>query len=222
MSFKRVSVAVVAALFVLGLASATTAMADPIVYSGADAGASSFAAMTNSQAARAAFDLATGGPLSIIDFETPLPAGVSVSGGATTNVSSGFALFGDNTTVGGEYYRTYSGNNTLMVFSFVDPIDSFGAYMTGLQGDVVGQQTITYLNGNTKTVDIPKLSGGGAFVGFTDSGASISSVSLTFFNDIVGVDDVVYGNAVPEPTSIALLGLGLFGVALHRRRNAKK
>lgn len=107
-----------------------------------------------------------------------------------------------------------------MTFSFVTPIDSFGAYLTGLQGDIVGQQTVTYANGNV--VNIPLLSGGGAFVGFIDAGASITSVSIAFNGDIIGVDDVRYGNAnsrVPDSGStIALLGLALAGLVAIRRR----
>jgi hypothetical protein len=203
-------------LTALGLA-VSHSHAARIDFIGADAGAASFAAMVNSQAAAASFNSAAGS-LSVIDFESPLPAGVSIAGGSTINTTSGFALFGDNTTVGGDFYRSLNGGT--MTFSFVTPIDSFGAYLTGLQGDIVGQQTVTYANGNV--VNIPLLSGGGAFVGFIDAGASITSVSIAFNGDIIGVDDVRYGNAnsrVPDSGStIALLGLALAGLVAIRRR----
>ena len=48
----------------------------------------------------------------------------------------------------------------------------------------------------------------GQFDNFTPSG----------IQDIVGSADITFGNAVPEPESIALLGIGLLGLSIARRR----
>jgi len=72
----------------------------------------------------------------------------------------------------------------------------------------------------------PNATTGAQFFGFTDSGASISSVTLneagpfTSARDLWAVDDVVYSTTVPEPATLSLLGLGLAAIA--RRRFAKK
>ena len=58
----------------------------PVVYSGYDVGSISLAGSPNATAAAAAFDLATG-PLSVIDFEAAIPAGVSLSGGVIGDAS---------------------------------------------------------------------------------------------------------------------------------------
>ena len=84
-----------ACLAFLGMAGfASTALAIPIVYSGYDPGSTTLASSPTATAAAAAFDLSTG-PLSIIDFEGPLPSGVGLSGGVTgvdTDVCSTPAL----------------------------------------------------------------------------------------------------------------------------------
>jgi hypothetical protein len=75
-------------------------------------------------------------------------------------------------------------------------------------------------------VDIPNLAGGFVFVGFTDAGASISSVSINVVGaegDIISVDDVRYSGSssstVPEPASVALTGgVLLFGLLSGMRR----
>lgn len=200
---------------------ASQAQAAPVVFSGADAGATSFAAMTNSQAAAASFDAATG-QLGIIDFESALPAGVTLSGGSIANTSNGFENWGDNTTAGGDYYlrNSVSSSMSFVTFDFVTPIAAFGAYITGLQGFVVGQQTLSYASGASQTVDIPVLNGGGAFLGFTEVGASISSVSIELFGDNIGIDDVRYGSPVPEPTALALATLGGLGIFIRRKNRA--
>jgi hypothetical protein len=84
---------------------------------------------------------------------------------------------------------------------------------------------VVFTSGGTQTINIPLLNGGIAFVGFTDSGASISAVTLNFLSDFVTVDDVRYGatstpQAVPEPSSVLLLGTG--GLALIARLRRRK
>lgn len=204
--------------------------AAPVVYSGADNGANSSDPRPLSTAAAASFDAAAGalGPITVIDFESsPLGAfsalnpvswvtitGDDISGGDQTVVNSPVGspdgVFGYNTTSGGSQFVSLFGGNLL--FSFSDPIQAFGAYFSGLQGDLVGQQTITFSDGSSQTVDIPMLTGGIAFVGFTDAGKSIASVQVDILGDIVGVDDVRLvkthdqpGQEVPEPGTMAFL-----------------
>ena len=203
---------------------AGSAHAAVVTYIGSDNSVSSLAGMTNSAAARAAFQLAAPG-LNTITFDTALPAGVTVSGGA--NATSGSicgAACGFNTTAGGNIYRSVSGG--FVTFNFTTAIDSFGFYATGLQTELVPQQTVTFSDGSSQTINFPtSTSGGGAFIGFTDFGKSISSVSINLTNDIAGIDDVSFGvAAVPEPATWAMMLLG-FGVTAgtlrHRRRETK-
>lgn len=213
-------------LTVFGLAAfAGPVAAIPIVYSGYDAGSTSLAGSPNATAAAAAFDLATG-PLSIIDFESAVPAGVSISTGSTGG------MIGDASVVCAtpdlHCYATSPTNvfrNNGLTFSFTTPIDSFGAYWTGWQN--AGQTiTIEYMNGGTDVLNMPAgdpSAGGTLFFGFTDVGASISGIVYTAGSgtstDAVGIDDVRYGtNSVPEPSILSLLGAGLLGIILMRRR----
>jgi hypothetical protein len=194
-------------------------------YLGADNDVSSLSQMTNSVTAETAFAAAAPG-LNVITFETAVPSDVSITGGTITNNSGCGSLCGFDTTPGGQYfYNLYGGTAT---FDFTTPIDAFGMYITGLQTDVVGQESITFSDGSTETIDTPtSTDGGGAFMGFTDPGASIVSVSYDASNDIVSLDDVQYGDvastsATPEPNSFLLFGTGIVGLAfLMRRRFAK-
>ena len=102
--------------------------------------------------------------------------GLNNNGGEQTinNAPSGgppTSVYGYNTTPGGsQYLGLYGGNAT---FAFATPIQAFGAYFTGVQ---LGGETITFSDGLSETVPIPNFGSGCEFVGFTDAGASITSV----------------------------------------------
>ena len=55
-------------------------------------------------------------------------------------------------------------------------------------------KSITFSDGTSQSVDIPNpgFDGGTTFVGFTDAGKSIASITINVHNDVVGVDDVRY------------------------------
>jgi hypothetical protein len=206
-----------------------------IVYSNSDI-ANSRDPRPNSDATAASFDAAAGGlgPVSLIDFESSTVGPFNnyvVAPGITINGTDIFSnpqevrntpygtpdgLFGYNTTVAGsQFVEMVAGNLT---FSFSTPIQSFGAYISGLQ---LGFNEITFFDGSNQTIPLPLPSatnGGVAFVGFTDAGQQISAVTISALGDLIGVDDVRTG-LVPEPSTSVLALIALAGlVAVGRRR----
>jgi hypothetical protein len=207
-------------LAALAAAATFSAQAALVVYTGADDNVSSLAQMTNSVAAATQFDLDNLGFETVIDFESALPAGVSISGGSITNNSGCGQLCGFNTTLGGSFFRNLFGGS--VTFNFAFPIDDFGFYITGLQTNLVPQETLTFSDGSTQTINTPTaINGGGAFIGFTDFGKSIVSVTYNATNDIVSIDDVRFSiAAVPEPGSLALVGIAALAMGAWRRRRS--
>ena len=208
------------------LAMASSAQAAVVTYIGADNNVGNLAQMTNSSAAAAAFDAVTAGA-TLVDFESALPASLSIAGGSITNNSGCGALCGFNTTSGGQNFLSLFGGSA--TFNFTSAVNAFGFFVSGLQTNLVGQQTVTFSDGSQQVINFPSAvqggnGGGGAFIGFTDFGKSILSVTVNVSNDIVAIDDLRFGNIgapVPEPATWAMMiaGLGAVGYAMRRRRN---
>lgn len=201
--------------------------AAPITFIASNDAVSTLADMINAQAAAASF-LAITGPLNTVDFESGLPANLTITGGNTVSGSCG-AVCGFNTSTGGSLYREVYGGS--VTFTFSQPVDAFGFYVNGLQTDLVPQQTIEYVDGSlaNQLINFPSaVNGGGAFVGFIDYGQLISSVTFNATNDILGFDDLRFGRSatnpnnpstpIPEPGSLLLLGLGFGLTRLYARQ----
>jgi hypothetical protein len=235
-----------AAALMLGLGG--RADASLVTYIGSDTGAGLGDARPLSDAAAVAFGTAASaiGNVSVIDFESAtlgsfaslgLGNGVTMTGVGGSVVPEGSQggstqLFGYNTTSGGAQFVAISEfPNGSLTFSFSPGINSFGAYISGLQGQIVGEQTVTFYDGSQQIIDIPSLEGdlgGIAFVGFTDAGKDVLSVTIDVSNDIVGVDDVMFGRSfsvVPEPGTMIVwsvfAGIGMV-CGSRRSRLAKR
>ena len=199
-----------------------------ISYNGFDQGASGPGA--NATAAHASFVAAVGGG-GAITFENltlgsannlVVAPGVTVTGDTATiaNWSPGLAFYGGNTTPAGSQFLYLVGGSA--TFTFTTPVDYFGAYFGGLQSP----STIDFNGGSPWSVGIlsANANGGFAFAGFTDFGASISSVTISTNGDIMSVDDVIRptgNNSTPEPSTFVLIGFGLAVLAKFRRGPAR-
>jgi hypothetical protein len=235
---------------------ASEAKASVVVYSATDVGAGLGSPTPNASAAAASFATAAAAiaNVSTVNFESApvgsftnlgIAPGVSMNGTNlygnpmpilnTPNYPADSALDGFNTTPGGSNYVEMEGGS--LVFTFAQPTQFFGAFFTGVQSFFF-QDTITFTDSNgLQVVSIfnPNTTNGGVtFVGFTDAGESITSVTITSgsigtsqnpgYGDFIGVDDVSF-QAVPEPSTLTLASMavvgGLVQVMTARKRQLK-
>ena len=212
--------------------SAAATNAQIVTFKAVDTGASVIGPFPNSDAAAASFDAAAGalGSVNLIDFESA-PVGAFSNLLAAPGVSiTGADLFGAdheirdapcsngcgfNTRSGGAQYAQLNGGT--LTFTFAAPVQAFGAYLTGLE---IGLQAITFDDGAPQLLSLPTSGRGAAFFCFTDAGKSISSITVFARWESIGIDDVRYVGAVPEPASYALMlaGPGALGFMVRRRR----
>ena len=211
---------------------------------------------TNADAAAASFSAAasTIGPVGTITFESaPLgtftnlaaATGVTVNGAdangsaQTIRNTSQFpaepSVDGSNTTASGSQFLEMSGGT--LTFTFQTPTQFFGVYLTGVQ-TVFFNDSISFNDGTAETISLQgtgttSSQGEIAFIGFTTTGAPVTSITINAGTssagyDDIGVDDVSYRTAAssasaPEPGSMTLLlpAMGAFGLILRKRRRRR-
>lgn len=232
----------IGAVVMFGLIQSMAA-ATPIFYA-VDPGMGPGDPIPNSVAEAAAFDGAAGwlAPIQLIDFEGPVtltPSGFVVADGVsiirshteTGSAADGISTLnsvttGYNTTVGGQTHLgmvpLLDGSTASVTFDFDEPIQAFGAFLTGVQ-TAMGELHVLFDDGSPQDYLISGDPAGGAlFFGFILPETVISSLTFemrgTVVNsrDFIGIDDVRYVGSVPEPATLAMLGIG--GLLLRKRK----
>jgi PEP-CTERM motif len=222
------------------LFAAVNASAGIVTFNGQDDGAGTGGPFPNSLAAQTAFQAAASllSPISLIDFENQ-PLGYNANFTAAPGVTvaltgndfgDGFSgistttfgnLFGFNTTPGGAKWLGFPGGTA--TFNFANPTDFFGFWTSGVQTIFTSSLTVAFNDGTSESLNLPiNVNGGASFFGFTDAGASISSITISnISNDAWGIDDVQF-DATPEPSSILLFGTGALCLAGMLRRKISR
>jgi hypothetical protein len=167
---------------------------------------------------------AAAGPLPAQNFNAgPVgPAPITVGGITISNTGSSIVSVSPAFYASGNSVQwTFSGTGA-MTFTFSSPITAFGADFFDV--GTVGATTLSVaLNNGDNAALFTSFTGSGGNQQFRGFISTSPFTSITFTNtsggDFVEIDNVLFGNAIPEPATMAVFGLmaagGVFGV---RRR----
>jgi hypothetical protein len=189
---------------------------------------------------RASFLAASSG-FTTIDFDAQNPAGPSSFTNYNPSLNIGSVTF--NQAEGGLYVFGGSYYFTLLTSSYLSQDSGFSGINVSFANPVYGvgmdlgipfpwdspdlSAIFNLSNGDTVTTTAPQLTGppaGMNFFGFY-SDTAFSSFNLNGPSHALSLDDLSFTSqapqapqSVPEPATLALLGLGLYGIAASRRR----
>jgi len=171
---------------------------------------------------RAAFDAAAGGELSFESFEGSPQQGASVTYGDLTLTESGGVNYFTHTAVNsiftsattdGQHSIWYDDNDnsvSTLTFGLASPVTALGF-------DIATALNSTVTIGGDIASSISLMANTPSFFGVIDLMSPINTVTFSASGGPnVGFDAVSYGNAIPEPGTVCLLGLG--GLAMIRRK----
>lgn len=171
------------------------------------------------------FEGIAGGTTTPLSLVFPGAGTATLSGSGVVADLAGEDGFGRFAVSGTHFLQDVQAPGFQMTFS--DPVAALGFYMVDV-GDFAGQITLEMVNGTHTDVLIPSTinSAGGTvgYFGVIDLEASFTSVSFTTpagTGDFFAFDDMTIGSqaqVIPEPSILALLGIGLAGLGLGRRK----
>jgi hypothetical protein len=224
-TFRKVSLTVAGTTFLVLGTIISPAVAAITTFNSTDIGVGASQPGENSLAVAAEFDAAAiaVGTTNFINFETvalgifsSLRVAPEVTATLINNDRGGISseqtiTYGYNTTIGGsqflQFKPTFGISTASLKFDFAEPIQGFGAYITGL-GTAAGNLNVIFNDGiNQQLVITGNPFGGSQFWGFIDPGTLISNISLSLSGvtslsrDIFGIDDIRYVSACSMPQS---------------------
>jgi PEP-CTERM motif-containing protein len=143
----------------------------------------------------------------------------------------GFGLNGDWTGALGPMAglndsTDFFGVTDTMTFTFASPVAAVGGFLNYYPGSF-NPTTIAVYDSNGNQIEsydlIFNTSGAndtGSFYGFQETSNVIKSFTLT--DNYIGITNLTYASAVPEPGSLLLLGSGFMGAAGYLRKRLAK